>query len=155
MSPDMQAAVEAFKRELPYACTPRPQVDKPDYTLVTLDGWPRAVHYEFRDRAGSDFLYVEVHIEDPAYLCVKEALQKIAADTPTIETYALQYFDSRPWPNLKKWPSLSIAVPKDRDGEVVATVMRELIKKTRASIEAVLVTKGVHSRMPTKPRRLS
>lgn len=140
MSPDMQAAVQAFERELPYTCTSHPQIDKPDYTLVTVDGWPRAVHYEFRDRAGSEVLYVEVHIENPAYLYVKEALQKIAEDTPMIETFPLQYFDSRPRPNFKKWPSLSIAVPKDGDGKVVAAVMRELIKRSRASIEAVLAT---------------
>lgn len=62
MSPEMEAAVRVFRKICPEGCSVRPQAN-PIYTLVTVDGWPRAVHYEFRDRAGGRELYVEFHIE--------------------------------------------------------------------------------------------
>jgi hypothetical protein len=125
----MNAAIRAFESECPAGCSVRPQAN-PIYTLITLDGWPRAVHYEFRDRAGGHELYVEFHIEDPMYLQVKGALKTLVAEIGGINGFKLDYFESRPWPHRKKWPSASIAVPKDPDGATAASTMRGLIRAT-------------------------
>jgi hypothetical protein len=78
MSPEMNAAVTAFKNKCPSGLSVRPQTN-PLYTLITVDGWPGKVHYEFRDNAESRELYVELHIEDSQYEGIKETLKAIVA----------------------------------------------------------------------------
>lgn len=138
MSPDMSAAVDVFSKRLPSQCLIRHQADKPIYTLITVDNWPPAVHYEFRDQKNSADLYIEIHVEDPQFLFVKEVFKSFAAETRHIVGFELSYFESRPWPHRKKWPSLSVAVPKDGQGEVAASVMSALIAATRPQLDKVL-----------------
>jgi len=137
MSPEMQAAVRAFERECPSGCSVLPQAN-PLYALITIDGWPRAVHYEFRDRADGRELYVEFHIEDPEYVGIKDTLMKTVTEIGEINGFRLSYFESRPWPHRKKWPSASLAVPKDPDGAVAAAAMRSLIAITRERLGSAI-----------------
>ena len=55
----------------------RPQ-SNPLYTLITVDGWPAKVHYEFRDNAESRELYVEFHIEDSQYEGIKKHSRRLS-----------------------------------------------------------------------------
>jgi hypothetical protein len=137
MSPEMEAAVRTFENACPHDCAVRRQAN-PIYTLITVKGWPRAVHYEFRDRAGGRELYVELHIEDPKYVYISEALEAMVAEIGEIDGFKLHYFASRPSPHRKKWPSASIEVPKDPDGKIVATVMRKFIAATRKPLDVAL-----------------
>jgi len=141
MSPEMEAAVRVFEAECPQEYIVRRQVN-PIYTLITVDGWPRAVHYEFRDRTDSRDLYVELHIEDPKYLYIKHALKTAATEIGAINGYKLDYFESRLPPHRKKWPSVSITVPKDPNGEIAAEVMRNFIAKTRELLGVALNQRG-------------
>lgn len=138
MSPEMNAAVTTFAAGLPPGCTLRPQQTRPIYTLVTVDGWPRDVHYEFRSRSGGRELYVEIHIEHPDYLAAAGVLRSIATEIPSIQGFPLEYFESRPWPHRKKWPSVSIALPVYTDGETASSVMNSLISMTRDRLDREL-----------------
>jgi len=133
MSPEMHAAVTAFKTECPMGVSVRPQ-SNPLYTLIAVDGWPEKVHYEFRDNAESRELYVEFHIEDSRYVGIKEALRAIVTEVGEINGFKFNYFESRTWPNRKTRPSASIAVPKDPDGRIAAATMRSLIEATRGPL---------------------
>ena len=137
MSPEMKAAVDAFESDRPQKCSVRPQAN-PIYTLITLDGWPRAVHYEFRDRAEGRDLYVEFHIEDPKYLYIKDTLRTLVSEIEEFSGFKIDYFESRPSPHRKKWPSASVAVPKGPDGSMAATAMRSLIAATSGPLGSAL-----------------
>lgn len=137
MSPEMNAAVTAFKNKCPSGLSVRPQTN-PLYTLITVDGWPGKVHYEFRDNAESRELYVEFHIEDSRYVGIKEALRAIVTEVGEINGFKFNYFESRTWPNRKTRPSATIAVPKDPDGRIAAATMRSLIEATRGPLGLAL-----------------
>lgn len=137
MSPEMEAAVQAFEIDCPHGCSVQRQAN-PIYILITVDGWPRAVHYEFRDRVGDREYYVEFHIEDPKYSPVKDTLKMIVADIGEINGLRLNYFESRLWPHRKKLPSASIAIPKNSDGAKAAAAMRSLIAATREPLTLAL-----------------
>lgn len=137
MSPEMDAAVAAFKNGCPEGLSVRPQTN-PLYTLITVDGWPGKVHYEFRDNVEGRDLYVEFHIEDSQYVGLKETLKAIVAEVVEINGFKFDYFESRAWPNRKIRPSASIAVPKDPDGRIAAATMRSLIEATRGPLGSAL-----------------
>ena len=137
MSPEMHAAVTTFKNECPRGVSVRSQ-SNPLYTLITVDGWPWKVHYEFRDNAESRELYVEFHIEDSQYEGIKETLKAIVAKVGEINGFKFDYFESRSWPNRKTRPSASITVPKDPDGRIAAATMRSLIEATRGPLGLAL-----------------
>lgn len=137
MSPKMKAAVHAFEGDCPQKCSVRPQAN-PIYTLITLDGWPRAVHYEFRDRAEGRDLYIEFHIEDPKYLYIKDTLRALVSEIKEINGFKIDYFESRPSPHRKKWPSASVATPKGPDGTIAAAAIRSPIAATRAPLGSAL-----------------
>lgn len=52
----------------------------PRYTLITVEGWSREEHYEFRDQADGREPYIEVHVEDPDYVDLKETLRTLVAE---------------------------------------------------------------------------
>lgn len=133
----MKAAVMAFRNECPNGLSVRPQTN-PLYTLITVDGWPGKVHYEFRDNAEGRELYVEFHIEDAQYVGLKETLKAIVAEVGEINGFKFEYFESRAWPNRKVRPSASIALPKDSDGRTAAATMRSLIEATRGPLGSAL-----------------
>ena len=138
MSPQMRSVIDQFYLVLPSGCTLRPQETRPIYTLITIDGWPRDVHYEFRTRNESGELYVEIHIENRKYLFLKDVLESVVTVLPTVQNFSLEYFEERLWPHRKKWPSVSITLPPYVEGNTAALVMRELIATTRATIGCVL-----------------
>jgi hypothetical protein len=138
MSPQMRSAIDQFCLVLPSGCTLRPQETRPIYTLVTIDGWPRDVHYEFRTRNEGKELYVEIHIENRKYLFLRDVLESVVTELPTVQNFSLEYFEARPWPHRKKWPSASIALPPHVDGTTAAFVMQELIAATRGTLGRAL-----------------
>lgn len=94
---EMRKAVEAF-RYLPInGWKVEPQSNKPIYTLVRIDGWPRAVHYEFRF-SKQEGLFVELHIEDRQYDFLGEVLACCRNATSAVCGREIEYYAARSAP---------------------------------------------------------
>jgi hypothetical protein len=134
---EMENAIAEFEKIKPVDCTIDHKADKPIYTLVKVDGWPYAVHYEFRfsQKAG---LFIELHAESKKYAEIAAAIQACQVLAPHIEGYLVEYRPSRSYPHPKKWPSLSISLGPQVSGYVAAQAMLKFIIATRATIARAL-----------------
>lgn len=136
MSSTMRAAALAFENNSPAGCKLDPKRDKLIYTLVKIEGWPYAVHYEFRSEDGQ--LCIELHIEHRKFSHLGDTFRLCATELQTIQGYPLEYHHRREGRHRKVWPSLSIRLPSEADGNVAASVMRDLIARTRPQIDRAL-----------------
>jgi hypothetical protein len=143
-TPEMLCAVEAFNgggaQLADFLVQPQ---TKSQYTLIRPRTWPRLLHYEFRSNRQSE-LFVELHAEGAGYAALGMTFKACAERVGLIQGFPVEYHASRPYPNYKKWPSLSIALPVNVDGSLAASVMRDLIKETRPEVERAWARGNVH-----------
>lgn len=134
---EMTSAIDAFDRDAvrPAGFFVEPH-SKSRYTLVRSETWPCLVHYEFRSGQHSK-LFVELHAEAAGYAFLGNTFHRCAKRVGAIQGFPIEYYVSRSYPNYKKWPSLSIALPPNVDGSVAANVMREFIAQTHQEVEKV------------------
>lgn len=133
VSIEMQQAVEAFRRLPSDRWSIEPQPNKPIYTLVKIITWPRAVHYEFR-YSQQEGLFVELHAEERQYRYLDEVMVRCRDTVLAVRGRKIEFFHSRPAPNRKVLPSLSIHLGHEIDGTESAQIMATFIAATREKI---------------------
>jgi hypothetical protein len=135
----MSEAVREFEAMERKDCFVYPAVNKPQYVLVRINGWPYPIHYEFRDHQ-SDGLFVELHLEDQRYRSSGEVIEEFGGYTLASGGKKIIYMERRPPPHRKDSPSLSIKMGLHPCGKETAEVMCELIELTSETVKRKLVT---------------
>lgn len=132
---EIKAAISEFQKAAIEGCSIDAKPRKDIYAQVRIDGWPTAVHYEFR-YAQKTGLYVELHAEHKRYAFLSSTFSSCAESTPAIEAYPVRFSEGTlsPGDNQKRWPSLSISLGLNVDGRVSASVMTKFITSTRLAV---------------------
>jgi hypothetical protein len=135
----MSEAVREFAAKERKDCFVYPAVNKSQYVLVRMNGWPYPIHYEFRDHQ-TDGLFVELHLEHRRYWSSGEVIEEFGGYTLLPLGKKIIYMERRPAPHRKDSPSLSIEMGLHPCGKEAAEVMSELIDLTCDTVARRLVT---------------